>query len=383
MKRSWTLAAAVAALFALIALSFAVVPPAQAQLADARLRVAHYISDAEAVDVYIDDVLATTEALAYRRAMPHVPAEAGVRQVAIVPAGGTPDDALFTTEVELTGGHDHTLALVGLAGDASVEGIVLDDTAIVGAVRDPEAPASYAILLHGISGGPAIDFFFDGEKRIEGLAFGEYGVVVVEQGAHDVRVTFADDPDAVLFENSGETAPSNNLLLLTVMTGVYPDALAVSGAVSRLEGYTALDYLTAYEGDAAFTTFLSLLEQAEMTDLLDREAVFTVFAPTDAAFAALPADALASLADDPALLREVLRGHIVEDSFNTRYMTPEAELTTLSGQMLQVTGTEEAAFVQVAPSADAAPAAILFGGFPAVVNGNVIAIDSVLLPPTE
>jgi hypothetical protein len=335
------------------------------------VRIAHYISDIEAVNVYIDGELVTDEPLIFRRATAYLSVETGERSVTIVTAGDSFDDPVYEQRVTLTGGHDHTVALIGLAGDASVESVILDDTAIVGSVRDPEFPASYAILLHAISGGPSIDFYFDGEMLIEELAYRQYGVVVVEAGAHDVRVTFAGDTDAVLFENSGETAPSNDLLLLTVMTGVYPDNLAVSGAVSRLEGYTALDYLRAYQGEVGFKTFVALLERAELLDLIDREGVFTVFAPTDAAFAALP-DAM--LPSDPNALADLLRYHIVEANFNTRYMTSPAELITMSGDALVIRGNEETAFVN-------GDTRILFGGFPTVVNGNVIAIDAVLMPP--
>jgi uncharacterized surface protein with fasciclin (FAS1) repeats len=348
---------------------------AQAQVPAGRLRVAHYVADAPEVDVYVDGMLFTTEPLPFRRATPHAELATGGHEVVVVAAGEDAEQALLRATVPLIGGHDHTLALVGLLAEDTLDAIVLDDTDIVGAVRDPLVPASYAILLHGISNGPAIDFYFDGTLMLENLAYTEYGVVVVEQGAHDVLVTFHGEPDNIIFQNSGETAPSDNLLLLTVMTGSYPDKLAVSGAVSRLGGYTALDYLGNYQGDASFNTFLALVKQTELIELLGQEGMFTVFAPTDEAFAALPEETLAALEADPQALLDVLRYHIVEANFNTRYMEPPAELTTLTGEILVVTGDEEEAFVNETTR-------ILFGGFPAVVNGNVIAIDTVLLPPT-
>jgi len=346
----------------------------QAQVPVGRLRVAHYVADAPEVDVYVDGALFTAEALAFRRATPHAQMAAGDHEVVVVAAGEDPAVALLSATVTLVGGHDHTLALVGLLAEDTLDVVVLDDTEIVGTVRDPLVPASYAILLHGISNGPAIDFYFDGDLTLENLAYTEYGVVVVEQGPHDVLVTFHGEPENIIFQNSGETAPSDNLLLLTVMTGSYPDKLAVSGAVSRLEGYTALDYLRDYEGDSSFSTFLALVEQTELLDLLGREGVFTVFAPTDEAFAVLPGDTLAALEADPQALLDVLRYHVVEANFNTRYMESPTELITLNGAALVVTGDEEEAFVNETTR-------ILFGGFPAVVNGNVIAIDAVLLPP--
>jgi uncharacterized surface protein with fasciclin (FAS1) repeats len=347
--------------------------PIFAQLPTARLRVAHYVVDGETVDIYVNDVLVSTEPLAFRKAMPYVEVESGDAVVQIVPSGTTGDDAYLTSEIVLMGGHDHTLAFVGIVADETLQGVVLDDTEIVASVRDADVPASYAILLHGISNGPAIVFYFDGEMQIEGLSYGEYGIVTVVAGEHDVLVTFSGDKEAVIFQNTGETAPSNDLLLLTVMTGSYPDNLAVSGAVSRLEGLTALDFLQNYEGTASFKTFLELLSSVDLLTLVDREGTFTVFAPTDEAFAALPSDVLETLQADPELLAQVLQNHIVEVSFNTRYMQTPLELTTLANNILVIEGDEELATINTTVN-------ILFGGFPAIVNGNVIAIDQVLLP---
>jgi uncharacterized surface protein with fasciclin (FAS1) repeats len=347
--------------------------PTLAQVPEARLRIAHYISDMGELDIYIDDVRVTPDPLMFRRATAHLVVPTTSREVAIVASNTPLADALLTVPLELTGGHDHTLALIGLAADETVTTVMLNESELVGAVRDPARPASYAVLLHGIANGPAIDFFFDGEQQVAGLAYGQYAVIIVEAGAHDVLVTFSGRPDEVLFANSGETAPSNNLLLLTVMTGSYPDNLTVSGAVSRLEGYSALDYLRDYQGEESFSVLLELLDAAELDALFTQEGLFTLFAPTDAAFAALPDDTLNLLRADRDALRTLLENHIVEQNFNTRYMETPLELITMNGSRLRITGDEESALINERVR-------ILFGGFPAVVNGNVIGIDRVLMP---
>lgn len=60
-----------------------------------------------------------------------------------------------------------------------------------------------------------------------------------------------------------------------------------------------------------FTTLLRALEETHLAHILDEAGPFTVFAPTDAAFARVPEDALRSLLADKARLRSVLSYHIV------------------------------------------------------------------------
>lgn len=349
------------------------------QTSDTRLRLAHYVVDAPEVDIYINGELAT-EALAFQKATPHLDVADGEHEIVIVATGAPLDDALIGPEtIALDKGNDYTLALIGQVADESLQPVLINETELVASVRDVNNPASYAILLHGISDGPAIDFMMDGEIYMESLAFGEYDVVAVTLAPHDIVVAFADDPNKVLFQNSGETPPSNDLLLFTVMVGDYPDNLDVTGAVSRLPDRTLIDFLASFDEDdpVQFTTLLAAIEAAGLTETLAQEGVFTVFAPTDEAFAQLPADDLEALLADADALRELLLYHVVADIFTTRDLEETARFTTLSGLELTVAPNEGGDFVVN----DAA--SILFGGFPVVMNGNVIAIDAVLLPPSD
>lgn len=65
-----------------------------------------------------------------------------------------------------------------------------------------------------------------------------------------------------------------------------------------------------------FSTLTSLLEKSGLVDTLNREGTFTVFAPTNDAFAALPEDTLKAVTADTdegrALLKKVLLYHVLE-----------------------------------------------------------------------
>ncbi|XP_077361850.1 periostin-like isoform X2 [Festucalex cinctus] len=70
---------------------------------------------------------------------------------------------------------------------------------------------------------------------------------------------------------------------------------------------TTYDILKA---DGRFKIFLTLMETADMTDLLKQEGSFTVFAPTDEAFADLSDDDMKLLKSDRTALRTILLYHV-------------------------------------------------------------------------
>jgi uncharacterized surface protein with fasciclin (FAS1) repeats len=68
-------------------------------------------------------------------------------------------------------------------------------------------------------------------------------------------------------------------------------------------------YETAKE--AGFTTLVAAIDAAGLAETLSKEGPFTVFAPTDEAFAALPEGALEGLLEDKDALKNVLLYHVV------------------------------------------------------------------------
>jgi uncharacterized surface protein with fasciclin (FAS1) repeats len=65
---------------------------------------------------------------------------------------------------------------------------------------------------------------------------------------------------------------------------------------------------------SGLTTLVQLVQAAELEDTLRGPGPFTVFAPTNRAFAALPADTLAALEADTAALADVLLYHVLPDT---------------------------------------------------------------------
>ena len=78
-----------------------------------------------------------------------------------------------------------------------------------------------------------------------------------------------------------------------------------------------------------FKTLASLLEEVNLVETLKSPGPFTVFAPTDAAFAKLPAGTLEKLKKDHTLLKNVLSFHVVPGKYLEKDIIELKECKTL------------------------------------------------------
>ncbi len=85
-----------------------------------------------------------------------------------------------------------------------------------------------------------------------------------------------------------------------------------------------------------FQTLLTAVDAAGLGDTLAGEGPFTVFAPTDEAFAALPADTVSGLLADPPALARVLTYHVVPGRITSTQITQDSEQTTVEGGVLHI-----------------------------------------------
>ena len=126
----------------------------------------------------------------------------------------------------------------------------------------------------------------------------------------------------------------------------------------------------------SFPTLLAAVEAAGLVDALsDSSASLTVFAPTEAAFAALPEGTLDSLLADPDALANVLTYHVLGSSVDASAALGLAPTTveTLNGNDVAVTKRDDAnLYVNLSKVVDYDIEAS---------NGVIHVIDSVLLPP--
>jgi transforming growth factor-beta-induced protein len=120
-----------------------------------------------------------------------------------------------------------------------------------------------------------------------------------------------------------------------------------------------------------FQTLLTAAQAAGLAGTLATDGPFTVFAPTDAAFAALPAGSVEALLGDLELLTRVLTYHVVAGELDAGAVLSRSELATLNGGTLPVRMEGASAYVGEARITQTD----VFAS-----NGVIHVIDAVLLP---
>ncbi len=85
-----------------------------------------------------------------------------------------------------------------------------------------------------------------------------------------------------------------------------------------------------------FKTLTKLVKAAGLARALEAKGPYTVFAPTDAAFAKVPKATLAALARDKAKLRAVLLYHVAKGKLTAAKVVKLHSIKTLNGQSLKV-----------------------------------------------
>ena len=121
-----------------------------------------------------------------------------------------------------------------------------------------------------------------------------------------------------------------------------------------------------------FKTLVSLVKQAGLAKTLSGKTRFTVFAPTDAAFAKVPKATLNMLAKKPALLKRVLLYHVVAGKVTAAKVATLTSAKTIAGPSVRVRviGTTVRINDARVTTADVKAS-----------NGVVHVIDRVLIPP--
>ena len=94
-----------------------------------------------------------------------------------------------------------------------------------------------------------------------------------------------------------------------------------------------------------FTTLAKLLKTAGLAGALQRKGPYTVFAPTDAAFAKVPKSTLNALAKDRAALRSVLLYHVVSGKVTASKVVKLKSAKTLNGQRVAIRVRNGSVFV--------------------------------------
>lgn len=90
-----------------------------------------------------------------------------------------------------------------------------------------------------------------------------------------------------------------------------------------------------------FSALLRAAEAAGLAETLAQDGPFTVFAPTDGAFANLPEGLMDELLEDPEALANILLYHVVPGTYTVADLREESELESAQGQTLRLETTRE------------------------------------------
>ncbi|SDU35621.1 fasciclin domain-containing protein [Halopseudomonas salegens] len=90
----------------------------------------------------------------------------------------------------------------------------------------------------------------------------------------------------------------------------------------------------------SFNTLVTAVEAAGLVDTLKGDGPFTVFAPTDEAFAAIPADDLEALLNDQEALTAVLTYHVVAGKVMAEDVVGLSSAETVQGQSLTIDSSD-------------------------------------------
>jgi len=157
---------------------------------------------------------------------------------------------------------------------------------------------------------------------------------------------------------------------ILAVTAVGVSALT-AGATADTPRAPAKNIVETAVAAGKFKTLASLLKRAGLVKTLTGKGPYTVFAPTDAAFAKVPKSTLGRLARDRAQLRSVLLLHVAKGRLTAASVTKRSSVKTLNGRRLGIRVRGGKVFAAgarvVTPDVTAA-------------NGVIHAIDKVLLP---
>ncbi|BCA96524.1 hypothetical protein TUM19329_28850 [Legionella antarctica] len=149
--------------------------------------------------------------------------------------------------------------------------------------------------------------------------------------------------------------------------------ILLAGFISISAYATDMNIVQIASGNKDFSTLVSLLKQADLVATLEGKGPFTVFAPTNEAFAAIPKEQLDALAADPATLKSVLLYHVVSGDV-TSDKIKAGMVPTVEGQSIDVTLNDGKVFVN---GAEVVKADIKAS------NGVIHVINQVIMPPKK
>ena len=244
-----------------------------------------------------------------------------------------------------------------------------------------------------LSGDGPFTVFAPSDDAFDGLPAGALDLILANteqltdlllNHVHSGNVLSTDLSDGMMVPTLNETELTVSIDGMTVMidlaTVTQADLVASNGVVHVIDKVLLPDFgqedTTVYsiiKASPIHTTLEAAIDAAELGETLSGDGPFTVFAPTDDAFDALPAGALDDLLADIPLLTEILLHHVHSGNVLSTDLSDGMEVPTLNDDVLVV--SIDAGSVMIDMSTVIQPDIVANNGVVHVINAVLVADD--------
>ena len=153
------------------------------------------------------------------------------------------------------------------------------------------------------------------------------------------------------------------------------DSAAPAAAMTETAPAGAKDIIETATAAGTFNTLAKALTAAGLVETLKGAGPYTVLAPTDEAFAKIPAKDLEALLADKAALTKVLTYHVIAGNVPSSQVSTMTEAASLEGSKLQIKVVDGKVVINGNSSVTSADIV--------ASNGVIHVIDTVLMPPKQ
>jgi len=154
------------------------------------------------------------------------------------------------------------------------------------------------------------------------------------------------------------------VLSLTIALSIFAGDKNKSNSVNQ-------DIVTIAVESGDFTTLAKALTETGLVEALKGEGPFTVFAPTDEAFAKLPKGTIESLLKDKETLKTILLYHVVAGEVTSKEVVDLTKAETLAGKNVKIKVNKGSVMINDSK---------VIGADIMASNGVIHVIDTVLIP---
>ena len=204
------------------------------------------------------------------------------------------------------------------------------------------------------------------------LATGLLGLTVAACGGGSDDTATADTETPSSAPSATETEASPSAAAMTEPFGPGCESVPATGAGS-FEGMATAPVATAASANPVLSTLVSAVKAAGLVDTLNSAQDITVFAPSNDAFAKVPAADLQALLADKEMLTQVLTYHVVGQPITPEDLGTAGPFDSLQGAPVAASGSGEEFVVNESSN--------VVCGNVQTANATVYIVDSVLMPP--